>query len=319
MEYKQSTSIMFSNFGLVFKLLLYFLVVSLIFVALSSAVIIPLFSQLKSNEDMQLLWDNTKGDTELFLKGGASIDETYYKLKDDFAAIVKNFFSSTGMVVFICIAIFVIYLIYKFLISLSYLVVSDILNNFMSSNLRYGFLSNYTLNLRRSARYALAKILVYIPIDIFILFAIGVALIGLWEIIKVFSLPFVFSIGLFLFAYRDSLFAGWLPRLIFNTNEKMFEAFKRGFKATKDYRKSLLAAILIQYFLYVCLMGAFTLPTLGVMAIIAQPINYVMLRIIELVCYYKNNRMKFYTDANTVVDTVAVGMREENQEKHSSK
>jgi hypothetical protein len=315
MEYKQSISVAFSNFGLVFKLLFYFLIVSIIFVALASAIIIPTINQIRSNRDIELFVSDIKDDLQTFLKGNASIDETYYSLKDDVAGIVQSFFDSTNVVAFICIGIFLVYVIYRFLMTLSFLPTTDILNNFMTSNLKYGFMSNYTLNLRRSAAYSLAKVLISIPVDAVIMFLIGGSLIGLWEIINVFSLPFVFAAAVFLLGLRDAMFAGWLPRIIYHPEEKVWTALKNSVKETNDYRKTLIAAFCCETFLYFALSAAFALPTLGVMVVIALPTNYVMIRIIELVCFYKNNRMKFYTDANTVVDTVAVGLRENVQEK----
>ncbi|MDD4839960.1 MAG: hypothetical protein PHE93_04750 [Clostridia bacterium] len=315
MEFKQSTSIMFSNFSLVFKLLLYVLIVTLIFVSLVSAIVIPVFRQITAAESMGYLVDNTRDHVQTFLQGNSSIMSTYEVLKVDIIAIWETFFSAGGAIAAVCIGVFILYILYKFLLSLSFMPTSDILNNFMSSNLRYGFLSNFTLNIRRSVKFSLLSVLIFLPIDAAIIVTVGSLFIGAWQIIKVFALPIALVVGIFLCSFRQSLFAGWIPRLLFHPEEKIFEALKKSYIETKYYRKTLIAAFAIVYFIYWALTGALTASTFGLMLLIIRPMNFVMTRIVELVGYYKINRMRFYTDANTVVDTVAVGLREENQEK----
>ena len=47
--------------------------------------------------------------------------------------------------------------------------------------------------------------------------------------------------------------------------------------------------------------------------LVVPSFNYFLLRLVELVGYYKMNGLSFYTDAITVVDTVEFGYRAENQ------
>ncbi|HKL94073.1 MAG TPA: hypothetical protein VJZ69_02175 [Clostridia bacterium] len=315
MEFKQSTSILFSNLGLVFKLLLYVLIVTLIFVSLSSAIIIPVFRQITATESMDLLLSRTSGHIQGFLVGELSIISTYDLLVIDVKAIVNNFLSSEGTIAIVCIGMLLIYMFYKFLSALSFIPTSDILNNFMSSNLRYGFLSNYAYNMRRSLKYALWKVLISVPIDIIIVAILGGVFIGLWQIIKFLALPIIVVLGIALFSFRQAIFAGWIPRILFNPEEKTLDALKNSYRETKDTRRSLFAAFAIVNFFYWAFIGALSTATFGIMLIITPTVNYVITRIVELVSYYKLKRLRFYTDSNTVVDTVAVGMREENQEK----
>lgn len=318
MEFKQSTSILFSNFGLVFKLLLYVLIVMLIFVSLSSAIVIPVFRQITARESMEILLNNTAEHIQNFLSSNQSIIETYDLLVIDFKAILNNFLSSEGTIAIVCVGMLLIYMLYKFLSALAFIPTSDILNNFMSSNLRYGFISNFAYNFRRSVKYSIWKVLITVPLDIVIVALLAVVFIGLWQIIKFFALPIILVLGIAMFSFKQTLFAGWIPRMLFNPDEKPLEALKKSYREMKDIRRSLFSAFTIVYFLYWAIIGTMTTATFGLMALITPSMNYVITRIVELVSYYKLKRLRFYTDANTVVDTVAVGIREEDQEKRES-
>ena len=102
---------------------------------------------------------------------------------------------------------------------------------------------------------------------------------------------------------------------MFNKDENIYTAFSRSLRSVKLNFKGLLKSFIITYFATYVLVATCGIPTFGLVAIVVPSINYFLMRLIELVGYYKMNGMSFYADAITVVDTVEFGYRTENQQR----
>lgn len=319
MEFKQAGSILISNFSLTFKLFLYIVVITLIVAAIAVGIFAPIMNLFLSGEAVGTIVSNFTDHANGFIKGNASLYDTFSLLKDDVGDMINYIISLNWFIPALVTIVIFIYLLYLFLFTLSSMPIADIINNSMASNLKYGYLSNFALNFRRSVRYSLAKIVVFFPIDLCILgVLVGLGygiyfLISEVQILGYFGLGLMLVIGLVLASIRQTCFSGWIPRLIFHPDEGVFKALKNSFKFVKpDFGKLMLLYACIYFCLYflVTVVGLFTF---GLMSFLAPSISYVMLRIVELVSYYKINKLKFYTDSVTVVDTVDFGMRTEEQ------
>ena len=319
MEVKQSASILVSNFGLVFKLFIYILVITLIVAAIAVGIISPILKMFLSEENVGKLIQDISADTNNFLKGNAGLYDTFYALRDDLQDFARYIFSLDWFVAgIIAVGIFV-YLLYLFLFTLSSVPIADVINNSMASNLKYGFLSNFALNFRRSVKYSILKVLIFFPIDIIIFGVLFGLTYGFWKlfrsiaVLQFLSLAIVLAFGVIFASLRQTLFSGWIPRLIFHPEEGVFTAFKKSLPVVKKNAKVLIMTYCSIYFVLYLLVTVVGLFTFGLMSIIAPSISYVIVRIVELVSYYKSNKLKFYTDSVTVVDTTEYGMREEEQ------
>lgn len=319
MEFKQSASILISNFSLVFKLFLYILVITLIVAAIGVGIVSPIVKLFMSEEAVGGLISNTKDDVNAFLKGDVGLYDTFYALKNDVIAFANYIISLDWFIAGIVVVAIFVYLVYLFLFTLSSIPIADIINNSMASNLKYGFLSNFAMNFRRSVKYSFIKVLIFLPIDLVIFGVLFGLTYGLWKLFKTiailqyFSLAIILVLGLLLASLRQTLFSGWIPRLIFHPEEGIITALKKSMPAVKNNAKVLIMSYVSIYFVlyfFVTVVGLFTF---GLMSILAPSLSYVILRIVELVSYYRTNKLKFYTDALTVVDTTEYGMREEEQ------
>lgn len=319
MEFKQAGSILISNFSLTFKVFLYIVVITLIVAAIAVGIFAPIMNLFLSGEAVGTIISDFTDHANGFIKGSASLYDTFSLLKDDVGNLINYIISLNWFIPALVTIVIFIYLLYLFLFTLSSMPIADIINNSMASNLKYGFLSNFALNFRRSVRYSLAKIIVFFPIDLCILgVLVGLGygiyfLISQVQILGYLGLGLMLTIGLVLASIRQTCFSGWIPRLIFHPDEGIFKSLKNSFKFVKpDFGKLMLLYACIYFCLYflVTVVGLFTF---GLMSFMAPSISYVTLRIVELVSYYKINKLKFYTDSVTVVDTVDYGMRTEEQ------
>ena len=299
MEFKYSLSLLFSNMGFVLKVLLWVVICALVVTAIGCAVLIPTVNALAADGAVSEAYGAIGGEISAFLDGSTSVGDFLNNIAADF-------------LIFICIAL---YILYVFLVGICYYPIAYAANQLMSSNMRIGLASSMAMNLKKAVRFSAARLTVTVPIDAIVTAIVCGIAFGLWSVIGFFSLTVALAFGVFGFSARATVVAGWLPRLMFNKDENIYTAFSRSLRSVKLNFKGLLKSFIITYFATYMLVATCGIPTFGLVAIVVPSINYFLMRLIELVGYYKMNGMSFYTDAVTVVDTVEFGYRSENQQR----
>lgn len=314
MEFKYATSLLFSNMGYILKIFVWILICVLITAAIGSAILIPIGNLFASKTDVSDELDNLSAVANSFLHGEASIFDSAVGLRDGFVALINALTAHTSAFVGLIFALIFLYLLYCFLVGMSYYPTADIINKLMSSNLRFGFASSLAANFKAACKFSFAKMLVALPIDVVIFFVVYGLLVGLSSLIGLFSLPIVLAVALTLCSLRATLFAGWIPRMLYNPDEKVFTAFSRSLTSVKTNFKGLFKAYAITFFVSYALIAGLSVPTFGLMSLVVPATYYFLLRCVELVGYYKTNAMCFYTDATTVINTVEFGYRKDIQD-----
>lgn len=299
--------------GYILKILVWVFIAVFITVGIGTAIITPIGEAITAKTDVSAELEFIKDTTEKFLHEGNGIYDFILQLKDGFVGLVDALATHTSAFVGLIFALIFLYLLYEFIIGLSFYPTAYVVDNLMSSNTRYGFSSAMAANFKKACKYSLCKMLVCIPIDAAIMgIMIGVGY-GLFIAIKMFALPLMLILGLLLCTLRTTLFSGWLPRLLHHPEEGMFTAFSRSLTSVKRNFKGMFKGIIITYSIAYCCMTGFTIPTFGVINLVIPSLYYFLLRTIELVGYYKQNSMRFYVDSTNVINTVEYGYRTDNQ------
>lgn len=211
-----------------------------------------------------------------------------------------------------CALIFV-YAFYCFVFGLSYYTVSDILNKLMASNYKIGFASNLALNFKNACKFSAARLAITLPIDVLFFAIVASILFGLFPHVGFFVIPILLVIGVLICSLRSLLFAGWLPRMLFHPEEKVYTSFTRSLTYVKSNMGGLFKSYVVTFTIVYLFGTVFSIPTGGLMPIVMPALYYIMLRAIELVGYYKTKGLSFYTDATNVINTVEFGYRTEQQ------
>lgn len=315
MEFKYSLSILFSNMGFVLKVLLWVVICALVVAAIGCAVLIPTVNALADDGAVNEAYGAIGDDVSAFLDGSASAGDFLHDVAADFDALLSAVLASQGLLTALIFIMIAMYILYVFLVGVCYYPIAYAANQMMSSNMHIGLASSMAMNLKKAVRFSAARLTVTVPVDAVIAAITACIAFGLWDVIGFFSLTIALAFGVFAFSARSTLVAGWLPRLLFNKEENVYTAFSRSLRGVKLNLKGLLKAFVITYFATYMLVATCAVPTFGLIAIVVPSINYFLVRLIELVGYYKMNGMSFYTDAITVVDTVEFGYRSENQQR----
>lgn len=315
MEFKYSMSMLFSNLGYAFKILIWIVICMLLTIAIGCAIILPIWDIIASSTDISVHMQGLREILKSVWDGSNSIrgalSQGIIECKGAFSAIGSN----VGVAVGLSFAGVFLYAFYCFMFGWSYYVISDIINNLMASNLKFGFASNMALNFKKCVKYSFSRLLVTLPIDLVIFTMLASILFGLFEHIGFFVLPIMLVLGVTCLSLRATLLAGWLPRVLFHPEERMFTAFSRSLTYVKTNAWGLIKSYAITFSMVYLLITVFVVPTGGLISIFMPAIYYFILRAIELIGYYKTKGYNFYTDGTNVVKTVEYGFRDEQQRK----
>lgn len=315
MEFKYSLSMLFSNMGYAVKIFLWILICLLITVAIGVAIVLPVWDAISAVTDvsthinalqdcLKSAWDGTSSMRGAFTQGMTEVQNI-------FADLGSRASIATGLVF---IGVF-LYAFYCFLFGLSYYALADIINNIMASNLKFGLASNLALNCKKCVKYSLCRLAIALPIDLIFFTIMACIVFGLFRFIGFFVLPIALVVGVVICSLRATLFAGWLPRLLFHPEERVFTAFTRSLTYVKSNVSGLFKSYAVTFSLVYLFSTTFAIPTGGLMSLVLPALYYFVLRAIELIGYYKTKGYSFYTDATTVINTVEFGYRAEQQDK----
>ena len=294
MMFKNSTKLLVANFSLVWKLILYYIIVCGIVIGLLA----PFFGTIASEFNSA---GNLTEVGKVLTNFNVSINPFDFIV--NFNQIVTNFLeifigfweSNPGVAFYIC---FVLLYLFPFLIGLADLTVGQCLFGYMSSLTRYSFVGSYMRYFGRSVRFQLFKNLILLPINILIviclIFTLRLSAIGG---VLVYFMPFiVLAVLVGLVALKKTLFSGWMPAIVvYDCN--MFKGFVKGFKAVsrrflKVFSTAICIMLLAVAFNY--LFGTFAFP-------IIIPVFVCMFYVFEMVMFYGSQGRRYYVDLDTIL------------------
>ena len=313
MEFRYSLTILFSNMGYVLKIMVWILISMLITAAVGVAILLPIWNALVSATEVQTIANGILNTVTEIWNGGLHLRVAIYDIVPRVIDLLKEISTEAGLATGLAFSVVFLYMLYSFIMGLSYYTIADIINKLMSANLRFGFASNMALNFKKCCRYSFSRLIVSLPIDLLAV-VVGVSMAyGLLSIVGVFSLAIMLIMGVLFFAGKALLFSGWLPRILHHPEERIFTSFSRAFPFVKANLGGLFKSYVVTFSCVYLLAAVFTVPTCGVITLLLPSIYYFLLRAVELVGYYKTKGFKFYADSSTVVNTVEFGFRISNQ------
>jgi len=313
MEFKHAISILFSNIGYTLKILVWILISLALTIAIGCAIIIPIGKVIADTTQATYWASELLSKFNSFLDGSLSVRGLLQNgtdcLENMLVAITQNKGATAGLV----FGGLFVYAFYCFVFGLCYYPMGHIINNLMASNLRFGFASSMAMNFKNAARYSIARLGVSLPIDLIFFIVMMSVIFGLFQVIYVFVLPIALVIWILFCTLRAMLFAGWLPRMIYHPEERVYVNLLRSLIYVKSNFGGYFKAYILTFFCAYLLAVTCSLPTGGLMAIILPSVYFFLLRTVELVGYFKVKGYNFYIDANNVVNTMEYGYRPDTQ------
>ena len=294
MMFRNSVKLLFSNFATVWKLLLYYLIITLIGVGLVAPVFSSVVEVFRSHNFFEVLVDllTTFNLGTNILSIFASFGTVISTLV---ACILDYFVIHTWLAVYLT---FLFAVLLPFLYELGGIAAGEILYGYMSSQAQVNFTGRIFSSVRKSFKYILAKLLIATPINILIFYLIYkvFALTALGGTIK-FAVPLIITVVLcLLVTLRLVLFAGWLPALIVN-DCGVWSAFARGIRAVGRRFFRTFSTMLVFVLLNICIDVLFG----SIAFLLLVPLGVYFVYIIDFVMFYGSQGMRYYVDADTII------------------
>ena len=258
-----------------------------------------MFKRVKEEiKETQIIETFKQASKELLTGDEASL-ETLNKLTIDWRLVLQSFEDEDLISATIVIAVF--FLVTTYLLFLSYFSISDIINEFMMDNAKYGFLSNLIANLGKSALFALLFLAITLPFNAAIFALTYLLYLGLSKLLSfLVAIPFVIIFLLVAFAFQNTVLCCWLPAIT-RDGLSVVKALKVCFANVKKRFGEAFGLFFTINFLSLIWFYLCVIPTFGAGIIIAVPSVILIKKCTELVFYYNVKGYKYYVEKDQVV------------------
>jgi hypothetical protein len=301
--FKNSIKILMSRFQLVWAIIIYYAVVTVILGSLGIYVLQPTIEAIKDSDiyaDLIGLFDSIFSGEQTLQGFSGGLMEIYDNVK-------ANVFTRMSVIQSTTAFLFVIAVFARIAYGVIELPTVVMLDGHLSSKASYSFAGKIILHGWRSALQQLIKMLFSLPCDIFIIASVwGLSFLFGVPAVRYF-VPFLMILALLLLIpLRLQLFSCWTPGVVADS-KKLFAGFFSGvriaFARGRMRVYSLYFAMVLLIFAIVVFFGIFTL---GAGLVVIVPLSILLLNIANTVVYYSYNGKRYYVDQETIITTPIV-------------
>lgn len=298
MVFRNSIKILFSNFNLVWKMIVYLL---LFFICSGFVVYLcvsPIIEMIDGagffNRFVELYTDfmTSLNLTDLFDSVAQLMNEIFIFVGNNLSSLWLSFLS-VGVVVFFVNAI---------IGSLTSMACCNSLHLYMGSMARQGFFTSLSENFGKNLKMQLVKYFVTLPIN-----AIGIALLildfQLFNISWLVSLlnVFVVIIGFILFAaLKHTIFSVWVPTSVV-MNYSIFKSLKVSVKTVFRRFGKIFGSAIGVVLTVICVNVILALCSFMVGLLISIPVSILLVNVFGMVVTYEGQGMRYYVDIYNVI------------------
>lgn len=314
MRFRNSIRLLMENFGNVYKMLLYKLVVGIIFTAISAAILMPQLNTILSSSE----WTNFITDIKEFIKAIFGGDTAYLStFSDSFTGdggtvqqLLEFLGTRLSSLVWALLGVILMYLLKRIADTLCHYAVGSVLNDRMSTFAETPFSSSFVKNFGAAWVYSI----VYVPL----MFLYNVAMIALCYFLFFYLLellsfqPLILSLFLTITfivaaeALKMTLTGLWLPSMT-TGGEKIGQAMKLKGKISGGQFKRIFSVYIVSVYVIIFLNVAGALFTMGSMLLLTIPMSYYLLICVQYVNYYTITGRKYFLAYDRVYSDPSCG------------
>ncbi len=314
MRFRNSIRLLMGNFKNAYKILLYNLVVIVITGALAAALVYPELRDIIKSPEMSALFSDIKS----FFKAIASGNSEYLVgFKAHFTgaggtvrSLVALLRAEMANIIFAVIAIAFIYIVERFLNTLCFFTMGDLLDDRMATYGETKFSDSFIRNLGKASVYSIT----YVPI-VFVFDALMLAT-CYFLFFYLFSF-FGMLISLFLSvtfivvcqAFKLTWTSMWMPAMI-TDKQTLRQAMSHKDKTTRKQRQSMFLTYITTVYVIIIVNVAAALFTMGSALLITVPASYFLFICEQFVNYYTVKGKKYFVSYESVVVNPSYGRKE---------
>ncbi len=305
MRFKHTFHVFVDNFTIIYKQLLYRLVILLISGLITFAVVYPFIMDLINSDQLQLLLDNAWTYLSNLLNGKIEeLGQLAENVKKAFGAFMELLQTKLPSFVLSLLLLVLVRIVSKWFEGLGNYATAACINDKMALRAKQPFLTTLIKNLKDAAIYNL----IYVPMSVVYDVIVAVAMFFLLFFLLNHVLYFLISVFLFTLALVFSIIikmtftTDWLPSLIRGKKGQrgaFLYTFSRNGKNTLHIMSDFAVLVILIFALNVTV----GLSTLGVGLLLTIPSSYVCLICFEFVNYYDREGLKYFIGENNIVST----------------
>ncbi|MDE6585365.1 MAG: hypothetical protein K2K80_01630 [Clostridia bacterium] len=305
MKFKQTFHVFVDNFNIIYKQLLYRLIILAVTSIICTLGVYPFIKQLINSPQLNELVGSAKDFIMNLLNGEVSelseISKRVQAAYADFMALLNTEVSHLVLAAFLLLIIF---LISRWFTGIGNYATASVINDRMALRANSPFFSTMIRTLKDSTVYNA----IYVPLSILYDIAVAVAMFFLLFTLLSSVIPFLLSVFLFILVIIVSLIlkmtftTDWLPALI-RGKKGQLGSFKYTFSQRGKNTLSVMSNFSVLTILVFAINAAAVVLTFGVGLLITIPSSYVILICFEFVNYYNREGLKYFIDDRTIVST----------------
>ena len=303
MKFKHSFHVFVDNFSVIYKQLLYRLVVLVISGLICWAGVYPFIKTFIDSEQLNTIIEGTKGFISNLLNGQMNeLQSLSEKVQTAYTELIELLNTKLSQAILSGLLILLITVVSKWFMALGNYATASIINDKMALRAKQPFLGTLIRNLKSAAIYSA----IYVPLSVLFDLIIVVAMFFLFftllnHVVYFFICLFLFVLAIvFAITFKMTVTSDWLPALIrgkMKQGAAMKYAFSRKNKQTLNVMSNFAVIVLIVFALNM----AALLLTLGAGLLLTVPSSYVIIICFEFVNYYDREEIKYSIDKNTII------------------
>lgn len=311
MMFKNSVRVLSSNFSTCYKLLLYKVIIALIMTAVSAAIFLPNLLPVIADLRMLGVFDIIKDTFAKFSTFAQNQEVIKANFTDviDLTKTVLGFHASKLINTYIGCG--VVALLTYFFNLLADVPMGTVLYGATQYQAKYYFSSSLITKFKKSIKYALLSMAIFLPIDIIIL-GITALILFATNMFFYFAGFFATLVFIILFTLRLTFQAAWVPTIIAEDERGVVDAFKESLLIIGEKFFKIFSSMLVALFLMIALTGVLGILTFGVGFIFSTILGSVLFMSLRLVVYYTIKGKKYYVDYETIITPKKLQDKEQN-------
>jgi hypothetical protein len=238
MVLKNSIYILTSNFNVVYKILVYILIVAILMASLLLLIYIPTLKPMMNEISATGIGDNLKLGAKEFLTVNENYINTQELIVENIEQVKSIIYKNTMKIVLSFILIILIFAIAKYFFANAHYLISDMINSFMNSKMKVNLAVSLTMNIKKSTFYGLFNILFLMPIDLLFSFIVVSFFMISYDAFGVLTPPLTIILAIVLWSLKLTFVSTWLPSII-NEKRNIFACLKssiiRGYNHFGEY------------------------------------------------------------------------------------
>lgn len=303
MRFKHTFHVFVDNFPVIYKQLIYRLIILAVSSAITVAVVYPFIMDLMNSPQLKHLIDSSLDYALKLLNGDvAELKDLFENIKTAYGAFIVLLQTKFTRFILSCLLLLLVFIVSKWFESLGNYATAAILNDKMALRANQPFLTTLIRNLKDASIYSLIYVPLSILYDIIVAVAMFVLLFFLLNnVLNMFISLFLFVLVIVVSVVIKMTFTtDWLPAII-RGKKGHGGAFKYTFLRKGKSTLSVMSDFAVLVLLVFALNVAAFFTTFGVGLLLTIPSSYVAILCYEFVNYYDRECLKYFIDKDTII------------------